>query len=92
MCWAGTAPSRELVADLGAEAIGAYDLALAARLREGLGLPASDSAIVIADVDGAEEKLTRVGVRGSVRAGRVRLSCHLPAIPADIDRAIEALT
>ena len=92
IAWAGTAPSLELVAELGAERIGAYDLALAGRLREGLGLAPSGSAIVIADVPGAEEKLARAGIRASVRAGRVRLSCHLPTTAEDVDRALEALT
>ena len=90
-CWAGTAPAVELVAEVGVEAIGAYDLALAARLREGLGMPPSDSAIVIAEHPDAERRLQRAGVRASVRAGRVRLSCHLPSTAADVDRAVEAL-
>ena len=90
-CWAGTAPAVELVAELGAEAVGAYDLALAARLREGLGMPASDSAIVIAAHPDAERRLERAGVRASVRAGRVRLSCHLPATVTDVDLALDAL-
>jgi selenocysteine lyase/cysteine desulfurase len=92
ICWAGTAPSVELVAELGVEAIHAYDLALAGRLRDGLGMPPSDSAIAIVDHRDAEERLARAGVRASVRDGRVRLSCHLPATPTDIDRALEALT
>ena len=89
--WAGTAPSLELVAGLGAEAVGAYDVALANRLRAGLGLEPSDSAIVMADHPEAEQRLADAGVRASVRAGRVRLSCHLPATEADVDRAIDAL-
>ena len=91
-CWAGTAPSLELVAELGAEAIGAHDRALAGRLRVGLGLPPSDSAIVTVERPGAAERLARAGIRASVRAGRVRLSCHLPAGTDDIDRAIAALS
>ena len=91
-CWAGTAPAVELVAELGVEAVGAYDLALASRLREGLGMPPADSAIVIAEHPDAAARLERAGVRASVRAGRVRLSCHLPATIADVDRALEALT
>jgi len=91
ICWAGTAPAIELVADLGVEAVGAYDLALAARLRDGLGIPPSDSAIVIAQSPDAARRLTRAGIRASVRAGRVRLSCHLPATFDDVDRALEAL-
>ncbi|MBA2348849.1 MAG: aminotransferase class V-fold PLP-dependent enzyme, partial [Solirubrobacterales bacterium] len=91
ICWAGTAPAVELVANLGAEAIGAYDLALAARLREGLGMPPSNSAIVVAEHPDAAQRLERAGVHASVRAGRARLSCHLPATAADVDRALEAL-
>ena len=90
-CWAGTAPSLELIAELGPAAIGAYDLALAARLRHGLGMPPSDSAIMIADRPDAEARLQRAGVKASVRAGRVRLSCHLPATVDDVDRALTAL-
>jgi selenocysteine lyase/cysteine desulfurase len=91
-CWAGTAPSLELIDELGPAAIGAHDLALAARLRHGLGMPPSDSAIVIADRPDAEARLRRAGVKASVRAGRVRLSCHLPATIDDIDLALTALT
>ena len=90
-CWAGTAPAVELAAGLGPEAVGAYDLALAARLRAGLGMPASNSPIVIAEHPDAARRLERAGIRASVRAGRARLSCHLPATVADIDRALEAL-
>lgn len=92
ICWAGTAPSLELAAELGADATGAYDLALAAQLREGLGMDPSTSAIVIAEHPEAEARLARAGVRASVRAGRVRLSCHLPATRADVDLALTALT
>ncbi|MFZ0386849.1 MAG: aminotransferase class V-fold PLP-dependent enzyme [Solirubrobacteraceae bacterium] len=92
VCWAGTAPSLELIDELGPAAIGAYDLALAAHLRQGLGMPPSDSAIVIADRPDAATRLQHAGVKASVRAGRVRLSCHLPAIIDDIDLALNALT
>lgn len=92
MCWAGTTPSLELIEELGVEAIGAYDLELAGRLREGLGMEPYPSPIVIADHPEAEERLARAGIRAAVRAGRVRLSCHLPSTEADVDRAIEALT
>ena len=39
-CWVGAAPALELLAELGPERIGAHDIALANRLREGLGLRA----------------------------------------------------
>ena len=38
------------------------------------------------------ERLARAGVKAAVRAGRVRLSCHLPATAEDVDRALAALT
>jgi selenocysteine lyase/cysteine desulfurase len=91
-CWAGTAPAIELVAKIGVEAIGAYDLALADHLREGLAMSPSSSAIVIAERPDAAARLERAGVRAAVRAGRARMSCHLPATAADVDRALEALT
>jgi selenocysteine lyase/cysteine desulfurase len=91
-CWAGTAPAVELIVELGVRAIGAYDLALAARLRHGLGMAPSNSAIVVTESPDAAHRLKRAGIRASVRAGRVRLGCHLPATIADVDRALDALT
>ena len=88
----GTRAALELIDELSPAAIGAYDLALAARLREGLAMPASDSAIVIVESHDAERRLRDAGIRASVRAGRVRLSCHLPATADDVDRAIAALS
>lgn len=90
-CWAGTAPALELIADLGAEAIGAHDLALAEQLRASLGLEPYPSPIVVVDRPGAAEALARAGVRASTRAGRVRLSCHLPATVSDVDLATTAM-
>lgn len=91
-CWAGTAPALELIDELGPDRIGAYDRALADRLRDGLGIPPSPSAITTLDSPGAERRLRDAGVRASVRAGRVRLACHLPATDEDVDRAITALS
>ncbi len=91
-CWAGTAPALELIDELGPQRIGAYDRALADRLRDGLGLTPSCSAITTLDAPGAEQRLRAAGVRASVRAGRVRLACHLPATDQDVDRAVAALS
>jgi selenocysteine lyase/cysteine desulfurase len=92
MCWAGTAPALELIDELGPQCIGAYDRELAHRLRAGLGLPPSPSAITTLEAPGAEQRLRAAGVRASVRAGRVRIACHLPATAEDVDRAVEALS
>ena len=93
LCWAGTAPALELLAGLGVPALGAHDLALADRLRAGLGQPepARPSAIVVTERPDAAARLADAGVRAAVRAGRVRLACHLTATVADVDRALEAL-
>jgi selenocysteine lyase/cysteine desulfurase len=98
-CWAGTAPALELIDELGPARIGAYDRALADRLRAGLGIAPSPNAILSLDTSAAggvgpdaEERLRRAGVRASVRVGRIRLSCHLPATAEDVDRAIAALS
>ena len=74
-------------------ALGAHDLALAARLRTGLGLPEPlrPSAIVVTESPDAAARLAAAGVRAAVRDGRVRLSCHLTSTTADVDRTLEAL-
>ncbi len=90
-CWAGTAPALEWVAATGVDALHAHDLALAGRLRAGLGLAPAATSFVMVDRAGARERLERAGVRASVRAGRVRLSCHVPATGADVERVLEAL-
>jgi selenocysteine lyase/cysteine desulfurase len=90
--WVGTAPAIEVIRSIGVEAIRDHDVALANRFRAGLGMPPSDSAIVSADVPGAEEALARAGVMTSVRGGRLRAAFHVYNTDADVDAALEALT
>jgi selenocysteine lyase/cysteine desulfurase len=90
--WVATAPALELIEQVGVEEIRAYDVGLADRFREGLGLPASGSAIVSADVPGAQQRLEAAGVRAAVRGGRLRASFHLYTTEADVDLALNALT
>jgi selenocysteine lyase/cysteine desulfurase len=92
LCWVGTVPSLELIERVGVEAIQAHDVALANRLREGLGMPSGNSAIVCVDAPRAHERLSAAGIRASSRAGAARLAFHLHNTPADADRALEALT
>ncbi|CAA9503874.1 MAG: Cysteine desulfurase [uncultured Solirubrobacteraceae bacterium] len=93
LCWTGAAPALELLAEIGPAAVGAHNLALASRLRTGLGQPdpGRPSAIVVTERPDATARLAAAGVRASVRAGQVRLSCHLTTTTADVDRALEAL-
>ncbi|MBF6171792.1 aminotransferase class V-fold PLP-dependent enzyme [Nocardia blacklockiae] len=90
---AGQQRALELVLATGIDAIHRHDVALADKLRAGLGLPQSNSAIVSVAVSPARlERLREAGVVGSVRAGRLRLSAHLYNTEADIDRALTVLT
>ncbi len=92
-CWVGAAPALELVGDVGIAAIHAHDVALANRLRAGLGMEPGDSAIV--SVGGLPvdtgERLAAARVMAAGRGGALRLSCHLYTTEADVDYALEVL-
>lgn len=91
--WLGQQVAFDLLESVGVAAIHDHDVALANRLREGLGLAPGRSAIVSVDApDGAAQRLAAAGVVASVRAGRLRLSCHLYNDVADVDRALDLLT
>lgn len=91
--WLGQRPALELLLDVGIDRIHRHDVALANRLRTGLGLPPGRSAIVSVDAPpGTSERLADAGIVTSVRAGRVRFSCHLHNDEHDVDRALEILT
>lgn len=88
--YVGAAPALELLAHLGIDHIHHHNLALANRLRTGLGLPPSNTAIVAVDAD--PHRLAAAGIRAATRAGKARLSFHIYNTDADADRALEALT
>jgi selenocysteine lyase/cysteine desulfurase len=89
--WVGVAPSLEVLERVGLHAIHDHDVGLANRVRAGLGLAPSNSAIVAVRQDDAAERLGRAGIRAAVRAGGVRLSFHLYNGVADADAALDAL-
>ena len=90
--WAGTAPALEFVERLGVDAVGAHDVALAARVRAGAGVPENGSAIVSLPLDDAAcERLRSAGARFSVRDGRARLSFHIYNDDRDVDLVLGAL-
>ena len=86
-------PALALLEGVGIEAIHAHDLALAARLRDGLGLAPGDSAIVSVGglPEDAADRLAAAGVMAAGRGGALRLSCHLYTTDDDVDRALAAL-
>jgi selenocysteine lyase/cysteine desulfurase len=89
--WVGAAPALELLVEVGVEAIHEHDLGLANRFRAGLGLPAGDSAIVSAELPGAEERLRGTSVMAAARAGLLRTSWHLYNTEDDVDAVLELL-
>ena len=89
--WVGTAPALALVEEIGVEAIHAHDVGLASRFRAGLGMAPGDSAIVSADLPGADERLKAAGIVAAMRGGRLRASWHLYNTEADVDRALEVI-
>jgi selenocysteine lyase/cysteine desulfurase len=91
LAWAGTVPALELLGEVGIAVIHRYDLGLANALRDRLGLPAGDSAIVTVAVEGGLERLRAAGITGSVRAGAVRLSFHLHNTESDVDAVARGL-
>jgi selenocysteine lyase/cysteine desulfurase len=91
--WHMAATALEAFERVGVARIHEHDVALAARLRAGLGLEPHGSAIVSLDAGpDAAGTLAGAGVKASVRAGRVRLGCHHYNTEADVDRALVALS
>jgi selenocysteine lyase/cysteine desulfurase len=90
--WFGQAPALDLIMNIGVDAIGAHNCELANRLRSGLGLPPSDSAIVSVDItEQAGRRLASAGIVASRRAGRLRCAFHLYNDGTDVERLLEAL-
>jgi selenocysteine lyase/cysteine desulfurase len=93
LSWHAAAATLELFEAVGLGQIHEHNLALANRLRTGLGLEPGDSAIVSLDAaDETTERLAAAEVKAAVRANRIRVSCHLYNDANDVDRTLEVLT
>jgi selenocysteine lyase/cysteine desulfurase len=92
LSWVGTASALEYVEQAGVDAIHAHDVALTNTLREGLGLPPSDSAIVALAHNGAAEAFERAGIRAAVRAGSLRVCFHVYNDEDDVAAVLRALS
>jgi selenocysteine lyase/cysteine desulfurase len=90
--WVGTQPAIELLNRIGVGAVYEHDVALANRFRAGLGMEASNSAIVSVDLPDAAARLDRAGIVAALRGGRLRVSWHVYNTDADVDTALEALS
>lgn len=92
LCWVGTAPALALIEQVGIDTVHAHDVALANRVRLGLGMERSDSAIVRVESPTAAAALASADIRASTRAGAVRLAFHLTNTVEDADRVIDVVT
>ncbi|MEX2533123.1 MAG: aminotransferase class V-fold PLP-dependent enzyme [Nitriliruptoraceae bacterium] len=90
LCWLGTVPALELITAIKVKNINRHDVALANRVRDALDLAPSASAIVSIPTKGAVD-LAAHGIKASVRAGTLRIGCHLYNNDADVDTLIEAV-
>ncbi|MBB3051364.1 selenocysteine lyase/cysteine desulfurase [Prauserella isguenensis] len=91
LAFIGAAAALDHLASLDRDAVYAHCIGLADALRGELGLPPAGSAIVSVDVRATPERLSRAGLRGSMRAGRFRLGFHLYNTWEDVDLAVAAL-
>ena len=89
--WVATAPTLDVLLEIGVDAIHEHDLGLANRFRAGLGLPQGDSAIVSAELPEAEERLRGTRVMAAARAGLLRTSWHVYNTDDDVDELIDLL-
>ena len=93
----GTAASLSLVEELTPERIGAHDLALADRFRDGLAglghapVPGRSAVVSLPGLGGAAARLAQADVITSNRAGNLRVAFHLYNSSADVDRVLDVL-
>ena len=92
LAWVGTAPSLQLLVDLGVEQIHSHNVGLANSLLEGIGLPSGDSAIVALELDPGFDESRLSDFSTAYRAGRLRVGFHLYNTIDDVERLADALT
>jgi selenocysteine lyase/cysteine desulfurase len=92
LSWVGADASLALLREVGRDVLHEHAVGLANRFRTGVGIAASNSAIVstLAD-DEVPALMEAVNIVGVTRAGRLRLSFHISTSAQDVDTAIEAL-
>jgi selenocysteine lyase/cysteine desulfurase len=90
LSWVGAVPSLELIDSLGVDRIHDHDLALANEIRDRLQMEQSESAIVTLPV-ADPKRLAAAGVKAAVRAGAVRIGCHVNNSSDDVEALLGAL-
>ena len=91
LAWVGTTVALEYIERVGIDAIQAHDLRLADRVREGLGMPPGNSAVVAIDRPDAADALADAGISASVPGDFLRLCFHLYNTDEDAERVLKTL-
>ena len=91
LAWVGTAASLRLLDEVGVEAIHEHDLHLANLVRDGLGQPPGDSAMVSLELEPGFDGARLQGLRTAFRAGRLRAGFHLYNTEEDAERLLDAI-
>ena len=89
--WVALVPALELLLDVGVATIRRHNVGLANSLREQLGLPPSNSAIVSLELDPDFDESRLDGIHIAYRAGKLRAGFHLYNTDEDVGRLAEAL-
>jgi selenocysteine lyase/cysteine desulfurase len=90
--WVAQAPALEVLLDVGVDVVHEHDVSMANRFRAGLGMDASDSAIVsVAPSNGARGELDAAGVMYADHGDLLRFSFHLYTTEEHVDRALRSL-
>lgn len=93
----GAERSLALIEEIGPEAIGAHDRALADRFRTGVAelgrrpVPGDSAIVAVPGLGDAAASLKEAGVEVSVRAGNLRAAFHLYNTVEDVERLLAAL-
>lgn len=91
LAWVGTVPGLRLIDKIGVDTIHHHNVRLANELRQQLGLPAGDSAIVALDLEEGFDPTRLDQLSTSHRAGRLRVGFHLYNTMVDVERLVAAL-
>lgn len=89
--WVGAVPSLELIDSLGVDRINHHDVSLANAVRSGLGMEASNSAIVTLPT-ADPGRLAKAGISATLRTSAVRIGCHIHTSSADVEALLAVLS
>lgn len=85
-------PALDLLLSVGIQNIYEHNVHLTNLLRSDLGLPSSNTAFLSLATDVTPNELNELGIKASLRAGRLRATFHLYNDASDVEAAAKALS